>query len=394
MIFSLLASTICLVSTPSDIIAQLKPGVSPSAVAVRNKVTLVASTPGAPFALYRVTTGTSDAAQARLIADTANVVWAEDNVGAQNPENALASKVKKGSSLGVIGDHKAVVAKNANALAQVGWNATLAASSGRIVKMAILDTGLSRKQSALWKKVDASFDAFGGNADDAPKHVDSNTDGIYDEGLGHGTMVAGLADAVAPQVHFVIAKIADSDGNATAWTVIQGLAFAVVNGAEVANLSMGSPTQVAAYNDVSEWCASKGLLVVCATGNAAVEGAWFPARHQKSLCVAGLNADDTLASFSNWDGTTDSAAPAVGLTSQWWDGTLGLWSGTSFAAPFVSAAVADCLRHTGTMKTTDLIKFVTDSGINVDKLNNKKFKSKMGTVLDITALNIKMKAKA
>ena len=395
LLASLAAALPAFGAAEAQLVVQLKPGADPAAVAKRDGVALRGVTAGAPFALYAVTSGNALDAQKRLAADAANVAWAEDNAEAQNPETSSAkgSSVQKGSSLSVVGDRNAVVAKDASALAQVGWNAGLAASAGRTVRLAILDDGLSRKQTALWAKVDASFDAFGGVADDASTGIDSNGDGVKDAAVGHGTMVAGIADAVAPNVRLVIAKVADSDGRATAWTIVQGLAFAATHGAEIANLSMGSVAAVAAFNDVAEWCAGQGLLVVAAIGNGGAEGAWYPSRSPKALCVAGVDAVGLKAGFSNWDGGADAAAPAVGIVSQYYDGGLAAWSGTSFAAPFVAAGLADCLRRTTPQTPASLVKAVNASGRNIDGLNAKAYKSKLGTLLDIAALNVKLKGK-
>ncbi|RYG23080.1 hypothetical protein EON82_15130 [bacterium] len=391
MTLSLLAFAAVALPEP-QLIVQLKPGADPAAVAARAKVVLRDVTPNAPFALYGVTSGTADAAQLRLMADTTSVLWAEDNVEAQNPETTASrtSPTYKGSSLSVIGDHDTLVARNTNSLAQVGYSPALAASTGRTVKLAILDSGLSRKQTGLWSKVVASYDVTGGNADDAPAGIDSSRNGIADEAVGHGTMVAGIVDTVAPQVKLVIAKIADSDGRSNGWSIVRGMAFAVTNGAEIANLSLGSVQSIAAFNDVSEWAETKGLLVVAPSGNGGTDRSWYPARSSHALCVGGLNPDDTKACFSNWDSALDSSAPAVGLTSQWWDGGLGKWSGTSFAAPFVAGGLADCLRRTSSRRSPGyLVDVVKSTGRNVDRLNSK-YKGKMGTVVNIMSLNRKL----
>ena len=395
LLLSLAALLPTLAKAEAQLIVQLQPGANAQTVATRAGVALRGVTPNAPFALLGVTSGTAADAQRRLQSDSANVVWAEDNAEAQNPESAAAKNptVRKGSSLSAIGDRHAVVERNANALGQVGWSAMLAAAPGRTVRIAILDNGLSRRQTALWSKVDASLDTTGGNADDIPMGIDSDRDGTPDAAVGHGTMIAGIADAVAPQVRFVIAKVADSDGHATAWSVVQGLAFSANAGAEVANLSMGSAQAIAAFNDVAEWCDSKGLLVVAPSGNAATGRAWYPARSSKALCVVGLNADNTLASFSNWDGHATASAPAVGITGQWWNGEMGIWSGTSFSAPFVAAGLADCLRRTSRQSPRTLIRAVNSSGTNIDRLNNR-YKGEIGMLLNIVALDRALRSKA
>lgn len=381
MTLTLLALAALAPPREARLIVQLVPGADPAAVGARARVTLRDVAPGAPFALYGTPSSGLLAAQARLQADTASVVWAEDDAALQNAED-----VSKGSTVSVIGDPSDVAARNADALAQVGWSASLAASDGRTVRLALLDTGLSRRQPSLWAKVDASYDAFGGDADDAPMGIDSSGNRKPDEGVGHGTMVAGIANAVAPKARLVVAKVADSDGQATTWSVLKGIVFAVGQGAEVANVSLGSPDALAAFNDLAEWAESKGLLVVAPIGNAATSRSWYPARSSKALCVAGLKADDGKASFSNWDSAADGCAPAVGIVSLGWNGGLAAWSGTSFASPFVAAGLADVLRRTGRQTPRSLIRAVTDSGRDVDRVN-KSYKGKLGTALNIMSLD-------
>ncbi len=384
MTLSLLA-LVTLAAPAPRLIVQLAPGVSPETVARRNKITLIDVTPNAPFALFEAKGGRADAVQLRLLADP-GVVWAEDNAELGTPEGTKS----KGTTVSVIGERAGVVQKNAGALAQVRWSAGLAATEGRPVRLAVLDNGLSRKQTAVWAKVDAAFDAFGGNADDKATGLDTNRNGVKDEGVGHGTMVAGIVDAVAPKVRLVIAKVADSDGYTTSWNLVKGLVFAVTSGAEVANVSLGSAEATAAFNDVAEWAQAKGLLVVSAAGNTATDRAWYPARSSKALCVTALNADDSKASFGNWDSAVDACAPGVGIVSLGVDGGLVAWSGTSFAAPFVAAGLADCLRRTTPQTPGSLINVVNGAGRSVDSVN-KKYKGKIGTALDIAALDRRLR---
>ncbi len=345
--------------------------------------TMVERTPNAPFALFSLPNDPLSIAvqQMEIATGVVDVLWTGDNATLRSAES-----VSRGNTLSVIGTQNDLVAKNDNFLDQVNWNTNLANTNGRTVKVAILDSGLARRQSYLWSKVVASMDAFGGNVDDVPTSLDSNGDGILDEGVGHGTMVAGLVNVVAPRVSLVIAKVADSDGQATAWNIVKGVAFAVAQGCEVANVSLGSEEPVPAFNGVATWARSQGLLIVAAIGNASENHAWYPSRDSGTLCVAGIDVDDTKAWFSNWDSVAVSAAPSVGLVSQFWDGGLAKWSGTSFAAPFVTAAIADCLRRTTTRTPDFLTQAVTLSGRSVDAIN-PNYVGKIGRILDIGALN-------
>lgn len=376
-----LAAALILLSCASygevQILARLTPGALPGAVATSARLALRDVTPGAPFALFAAPSGVSLAsAQAALKAD-GRVVWAEDNLPTAEPENQGG----KGGSLAVIGNRSNLITRNSVILQQIHWSAAFATSPGAASKVAILDTGLSRKQPVLWRKVDAWADMTGGTADDKPFLKDTNHNGILDEAVGHGTMIAGICDMVAPRVHFVIAKVADSDGVATSWTLTKGLAFAYTHGAKVANVSLGSPGQLAAMRDVTDWCSEVGLAYVAAIGNSKASAALFPAAYSKVACVCAVDALSRKAVFSNWDGGCDFAAPGVGIVSQYWDGTMGSWSGSSFAAPFIAATAADYLRHVPSADSQTVLKLISNNASSIDALN-PLYRGKVGKLID------------
>jgi hypothetical protein len=387
----LLATSFALVlpvsaAAESLLIVQLTGKMAPATVAKKYGVTLKDVTANAPFALYSVPTAAmADRVQAAMLTDKVNIVWAEDDAQLSSPESqGKATVAYKGSGIPSVGDRKALQTINRNLLGQIGWNGTIASSTtGRTVRVAILDNGLSPKQPALWAKVDASYNAVevGKPAYDQPMKQDSNRNGKYDEALGHGTMVAGIIDQIAPNTRFVIARVSDSDGNASGWTLIKGLAFAVTSKAEVANVSLGTLAQVAALSDVMDWCEQNRLLVVAAIGNNGIKGACYPARISKVVCVTGLEQDNTKAAFSNWESSADVAAPAVGFASQFWDGTLAVWSGTSFAAPVVTASIADCLRRLSGSSPATLRKALEASGTKIDGLN-PSYKGNLGYLIN------------
>ncbi len=389
---SLFFAATALATADSRFIVMLRPGVSPAAVAARDGVTLLDVAANSPFALF----SGSGSAGASLASDTANLYGAMADASESSAQDGSAPTptsstpppdASAGTNIGAVGG-RTTTDWDTDFLSQVNWSSDLANGDGRTVKMAIIDCGLSRKATDLWAKVDASFDVFGGNADDAPMGVDTNGDGVVDGAVGHGTMVASIAATVAPKVRLIIAKVGDSDGQATKWNLVKGLVFAANQGAEVANVSMGTAEAVVQFDALASWCASKGMLVVAAIGNAAGDCAWAPSNSSKSLCVAGIGSDDSKASFSNWNVAADACAPAVGIVGRYFDGSLVAWSGTSFAAPFVTAALADCLRRTTPQAPFSLISLVTSSGRNVGAVN-VPYLGKLGTALDIQALDRK-----
>jgi hypothetical protein len=366
-------------------VVRLAPGAGAAKLAQKYGLSLLSITAQAPFALYEVPSSTdAEALQTTMNADPM-VVWVEDNSQVGTPEGTGI----KGTTLPAIGGRSKEVVANTNALSQINWNKDLAALGGRLVKVAILDTGLSANQTFLWNRVvgNANFIESGQLADDKPLGYDSNGNGVVDEAVGHGTMVASIVNQISPRSRLLVARVADSDGNATAWSVIQGLAFAVAHGAEVANLSIGSPDQVFALSDVMDWCEKRNLLVVSGAGNANRSRVYFPARISKIVCVAGLDQNNKKASFSNYESAVDVSAPAVGIVGQWWDGHLGVWSGTSFAAPMVAASIIEALRKTPGPKPVATLRSAVESSVkNIDPLNSD-YHGKLGGLLDFTKLH-------
>lgn len=369
------------------LIVRLKPGIAAGTIAQRHGVTLLDDTAPAPFALYGLRPGQNeDALQLQMSGDP-DLMWVEDDNRVSMPEHTGASK---GSTIAAISDRNALYSQNTGVLSQIRFWPHRALASGRTVRLAVLDTGLSPQQPRLWDRVVASLNCIepGQAAWDIARLTDSNNNGVPDEGLGHGTMVTGIVDQVAPRVELIIVRVADSDGIGNAWALVKGLAFAVVNGAEVANISLGSSENIKALNDVLDWTEEQNLLVVAPIGNNGRKMALEPSDNSKVVCVVGLDPVNRKASFSNWDSDADVCAPATGIKSTWHDGTMGVWSGTSFAAPFVSGAVADSLRKSRRLPPRNIRQILKRYGDNVDPYNHSDHRGKIGKKLNVAKLEV------
>lgn len=373
------------VSQAGTIVCQLEPKASAKAVATDFGVVFVDQTIGAPFALYRTRPGQDEELiQTKMRLDP-RVLWSEDNIEVVSPEGSGAGK---GSTIAAIGDRNDLYTLNDAWLQQIHFNQTLAEAPGRTVRVAVLDTGLSPLQLGLWTKTVAWLNVVEPKLRpyDVPTMTDSNGNNDRDEAVGHGTMIAGIIDQIAPLTDLVIVRVADSDGVSTAWSLIKGIAFAVTTHSEVANISLGSLADIPALSDVLSWAQHRGLTVVAPVGNNSVENIMSPASISEVIGVAGVTEFDTKASFSNWHHSVRQSAPATGIKSFWWDGTLGVWSGTSFASPMVAAGIADVLRRRPVMKPDDIISIVRRSGDNIDPLN-PAFEDSLGLRLNLQDLD-------
>lgn len=390
-LFSFAAILFAAVATANpQLIARLNPGTDPRGIATACNVRLKDRAPGNEFFLYELKNGQDVESIQATMQGLAGVVWSEDNaeLGSTGPGGS------KGSTQPVLGPKSLLMkptnyrVKNAATLDQIGWSKTAANAPGRTVKIAILDTGLGVNQTDIWAAVSAQYNAVetGQPAYDQPLGTDTDPTGPVDQATGHGTMVAGIVNMVAPRAKLLIARVADSDGLGTSWTITKGLAFAVQQGAEVANISMGSPDRLPAINDVIDWATEENqVLVVASIGNNGQREALEPSGISKVLCVAGLDATNHKASFSNWENDADSCAPSVGLWAPWFDGEACQWEGTSLAAPLVAGCLADALRKSAHRLPSSLIDIVTSTGTDIDNLN-RDYKQRLGTLLNHTKL--------
>jgi subtilisin family serine protease len=136
-------------------------------------------------------------------------------------------------------------------------------------------------------------------------------------------------------------RVLDSDGIGTSVSVARGIRFAVDNGADVINLSLGMYVRADVIRDAIEQARDAGVVVVTAGGNRGLDDRdHFPSRLSETIAVAATDANDLKADFSNYGPHINVAAPGVGLLSTYLDHGYAVWSGTSMAAPLVSGGAA------------------------------------------------------
>lgn len=216
-------------------------------------------------------------------------------------------------------------------------------STGRGVKVAVIDSGVDGSHPDLAGQVLPGIDLV---AEPGDGHTDP---------VGHGTTVAGLIAGrnddsrgvvgLAPDARILPVRVLDEENRYDdALIVAKGVRWAVENGAQVINLSLGGNGESPALAAALDYAFAKDVVVVACTGNASSSAAhevWYPAREPGVIAVSGMERDsDLLWSGSITGRETVLTAPATGLLGA--RPGRGFWrvQGTSFAAPLVTATAA------------------------------------------------------
>ena len=201
-------------------------------------------------------------------------------------------------------------------------------------------------------------------------------DGAPLDEFGHGTMVAGLLHATAPEASLVPIRAFDSSGQSTLFLAIAAVYAAIGQDVDVINMSFSIGNDSPTFKRALGLAWSEGIALVASVGNDAKDAKnIYPAAYPIVIGVAATDFDDRLASFSNFGKTVTVTAPGQGVVSTFPGGLWAKASGTSFSAPIVSGSIA-LLVSMGQRSGTAAMNVVYTSE-SIDKLN-PDFRRKLG----------------
>ncbi|MHC4647315.1 MAG: S8 family peptidase, partial [Planctomycetota bacterium] len=209
-----------------------------------------------------------------------------------------------------------------------------------------------------------------------------NNDGNPIDDHGHGTHCSGVIAAagdngldiagVCWNAKIMALKFLGSDGRGYIEDAVLAFYYAVENGAEVVSNSWGGGDYSGTAQEAINYAYSQGVIMVASAGNDDTDEPQYPAYYNHMISVAATDSDDQKASFSNYGGWVDIAAPGVDVLSLRADGTsmgttyddyMTIASGTSMACPHVAGAFAVVLSicaETSVDEATDLLKGAAD----------------------------------
>lgn len=227
------------------------------------------------------------------------------------------------------------------------WERTTGTSS---TVVAVLDTGVS-PVSDLAGALVSGYDFINDDADPVDDH-------------GHGTQSASVIAAranngigmtgVCWSCTIVPVKVLASDGTGSHSAIAAGIVWAVDQGVDIVNLSLGSTSNSTLLTNAVNYALANDVLVLAAAGNNGLVQPFYPAALNGVVSVAGSDETDARYSWSNY-GTTqvDIAAPGCNV-SQKPDEAFYWFCGTSSATPFVAGVAALALAVHPELSSTDL----------------------------------------
>ncbi|MGW2860033.1 S8 family peptidase [Streptomyces sp. NPDC001205] len=256
---------------------------------------------------------------------------------------------------------------------------------GKGIKIAVLDTGVDTTHDDLKTQVVAekNFSASPDTAD----HVGHGTH-VASIAAGTGAKSGGTYKGVAPGAKVISGKVLNDQGNGDDSSIIAGMEWAAAEGADVVNLSLGSPDSPGVdpmEEMVNKLSAEKGILFAVAAGNEGEGGGSTldsPGSADAALTVGAVDKNDRLAPFSSTgpragDGAVkpDVTAPGVAITAAAATGSAidirpgtphpapGYLQidGTSMATPHVAGAAAILKQQHPDWKSTELKGALTAS---------------------------------
>jgi subtilisin family serine protease len=280
------------------------------------------------------------------------------------------------------------------------------------IVIAVVDSGVDLDHPDLIDRLWTNTGEIPANGvdDDGNGYVDDTQgwdmvdfDAVPQDTLGHGTAVAGVAGAsindvgiagAAPDATIMPIRVCP-DKTCSLATIVEGIKYAVENGASIINLSLGSNSYHGPLDDAVSAAGDADIVVVAAAGNDGrdidIFGPYYPASlpSPNVIAVAATDRNDDVTNWSN-TGTTsvDLGAPGNDILTSVIDG-WGTASGTSFSAPLVSgvAALIRDLRPLATpsdvrriiMETVDPIASLDGNVVSGGRLNAARASERAAT---------------
>ncbi len=251
------------------------------------------------------------------------------------------------------------------------------------VVIAILDTGVDYDHEDLAGNM---WDDGGGRCGYDAVNNDFDPDDDHSE--SHGTHCAGIAAAVTHNAtgiagvswksEIMAVKVLDENGSGTLAWELDGIDYAVDNGADIISMSFGTVTYPPPSSEQEQNAINvaynKGCLIVAASGNDNQPYVAYPAAYENVVAVGASDEGDERCDSVDWGAgygsnygeELDVMAPGNNILSTvimgtgigFGDNNYDYMNGTSMSTPFVSGLGALIISHLGGLAPSDVRRII------------------------------------
>ena len=261
---------------------------------------------------------------------------------------------------------------------------TFTGATGSGVTIAVIDTGIDSDHSEFKGRIYKPWD-----------FVENNSDAEDD--MGHGTHVAGTIAAANDNLgitgvaynakimpldvfHTYIDDQGKKQWSAYSYRTAAAIRYAVDNGADVINMSLGGATPSSQIYSALQYAEQNNVICVMASGNEYQSRPGYPARFAEDygVAVGAENIQKTITAFTNKAGSKNLnyvTAPGENIYSTWLNNSYSLSSGTSMASPHVAGIAGLLKSHDKNLSPSQIMNLFIESASNKDLANSSSFSS-------------------
>jgi subtilisin family serine protease len=200
--------------------------------------------------------------------------------------------------------------------------------TGKGVKMAVIDTGIAKHMEINVKEGVNFINPFAS----------------YEDDHGHGTAVAGVIASkqfgVSPGVELYSLKVLGANNRGEGPEMVKSIEWAIENDIDIINMSISMDAPYYPLDNAIKKAIEHDIIIVACSGNT---GSYVtsPASLPGVISVGAFGTDSkTKASFSAYIGRIDYMAVGLNVYSTTLLNSYAIWSGTSFASPYVAGIFA------------------------------------------------------
>lgn len=174
------------------------------------------------------------------------------------------------------------------------------------------------------------------------------------DGLGHGTHIAGIIGAkadngvgisgVASYVKLLNVRFLDDRGYGNQYDASVAIRYAVDMGAKIINCSWGYFKSTSVLDEAIAYAIDHGVIIVAAAGNSGTSVFEYPAAYPSVIAVGAVTLSDAKTYFSSY-GKVDTAMYGDAIYSTLPNNRYGKMSGTSQSTGVVTGIFARLMAH-------------------------------------------------